>query len=112
MTRVFIYSEEFDKKWFGLNLTDDDLFELETYLLKNPTAGRVIKGTGSIRKLRWALPNIGKSGGVRALYIDLVMRDKIYMVDLFAKNEKDNLTDSERNELKKLTAQLKDKGAE
>ena len=76
-------------------------------MLKNPTAGKVIKGTGSIRKLRWALPDTGKSGGVRVLYLDVVVREKIYMVDLFAKNYKDDLTDAERNELKTLTAKLK-----
>jgi len=107
MTRGFTYSEEFDKKWENLNLTDNDLSMLEEYLLKNPAAGKVIKGTGGIRKLRWALPNIGKSGGIRVLYLDIVVREMIYMIDLFAKNEKDNVTDSERNELKTLTAKLK-----
>ena len=107
MTRGFIYSEEFDKKWNMLNLTDNDLSALEEYLLKNPKAGKVIKGTGSVRKLRWALPDTGRSGGIRVLYLDVVVLETIYMIDLFAKNYKENLTDAERNKLKTLTSKLK-----
>jgi len=112
MTRSFVYSEEFDKKWQKLNLTDNDLAEFEEYLLKNPTIGKVIQGTGGLRKVRWALPSTGKSGGIRVLYIDVVVREKIYAIDLFTKGEKDDLTDFEKKKLKQLTAKLKSKGAE
>lgn len=57
--------------------------------------------------MRWALPSKGKSGGIRVAYIDVVIREKIYMLDLFPKNEKDNYTDAEKKALKQLVEALK-----
>ena len=96
----FVYTKKFDKEWESVGLNDDDLRPLESYLLKNPTAGKIMVGTGGIRKLRWMLPNTGKSGGIRVLYIDYVSYGKICMFDLFAKDEKGNLSVAERNALK------------
>ena len=102
MIREFIYTPKFDREWKRLGLNDNDLGLLEAYLLENPAAGKIIEGTGGIRKARWALPNIGKSGGVRVLYIDFVFHDKIIMFDLFPKDEKENLTQAEKNALKQV----------
>ena len=105
MERAFTYSKEFDKKWFkDLELTDDILSVLEQYLLKNPDAGKIIKGTGGLRKLRWALPDNdkGKSGGVRVLYVDFVSYERIFMIDVYGKNAKENITDAEKEAFKKL----------
>jgi len=105
--RTFVYLKNFDDKWDGLELTDDDLIPLEKYLSENPNAGKVIQGTGGLRKVRWALPDTGKSGGVRILYLDIVIKERIYMIDLFAKSEKENLTKAEKNNMKKLVNELK-----
>jgi len=107
MTREFIYTKMFDEKWDKLSLSDDDLIPLEEHLLENPKAGIVVKGTNGLRKLRWKLPDSGKSSGIRVAYIDVVVSDKIYILDLFPKNEKDNYTDSERKILKQLVGELK-----
>ena len=61
--REFIITREFDSVWKSLGLNDDDLNELEIFLCKNPDAGDTMKGTGGVRKLRWALDGRGKSGG-------------------------------------------------
>lgn len=108
MEREFIYLNNFTKKWNDCELTDNELQELETHLLKNPDSGDTMKGTGGLRKVRWALPHKGKRGSIRVLYIDIVIAEKIYMIDLFTKNEKDNLTDNEKNEVKKLVKTLID----
>ena len=108
MDREFIYINNFIKKWKDCELPDSELQALEIYLLENPVAGDVMQGTGGLRKLRWALPKGGKSGGIRVLYIDIVIAEKIYMIDLFTKNEKDNLSDSEKSEVKKLVKTLID----
>ena len=105
--RMFVYLKNFDDKWNELNLTDDDLILLEDYLSENPDSGNVIQGTGGLRKLRWALPNTSKSGGARILYLDIVVKEKIYMIDLFTKSEKENLTKAEKNNMKKLVTELK-----
>ena len=111
MTRGFLYSKKFSEKWDSLGLTDNDLNPLEKYLLNNPQAGVVVRGTGGLRKLRWILPNIGKSGGIRVAYIDVIVHEKIYILDLFPKNEKDNYTDAEKKVLKQAITEIK-KGGE
>lgn len=107
MNRCFIEAIEFTKKWHSIGLTDDDLKELQLLLLENPKAGPVMKGTGGLRKIRFSLPNSGKSGGIRVCYIDLETVQIVYLIDVFAKNEKENLTQSERNEIKKAIESLK-----
>ena len=110
MTKTFVYIKKFSDKWEKLGLADDDLAELEKYLLENPSAGVLVRGTGGLRKLRWTLPNLGKRGGIRVAYIDVVICDKIYMLDLFPKSEKDNYTDSEKIILKRLVLELRKGG--
>jgi len=110
VTRVFIYLKKFLLKWNDLGLNDDELINLEKYLLEKPKAGIVVKGTGGLRKMRWRLPYTGKSGGIRIAYIDVVVSDKIYILDLFPKTEKDNYTSAEINVLKHLVHELKNEG--
>lgn len=100
--RTFIHTEEFDKIWEESGLTEDDRIELEILLSKNPTAGKVIKGTGGLRKLRWVLPNRGKRGGARVLYIDFMAYERIYLVDVYAKGEKEDITEEEKKTFKKM----------
>ena len=108
--RQFIYTDGFNTKWEKLKLTDDDLLALELYLLKNLHSGKVIQGTGGLRKLRWKLPNTGKSGGLRILYVDIVICEELFMIDLFAKSEKDNLTEADKNTIKQFIATRIKKG--
>lgn len=49
-------------------LTDDECAGLQNFLVENPERGDIIKGGGGIRKLRYALPGRGKSGGIRVIY--------------------------------------------
>lgn len=102
MTRGFMYTPKFDKEWEKLGLTDEDLRLFEVYLLENPEAGNIIEGTGGIRKVRWAFPNTGKSGGIRVLYVDFIFYDLIIIFDLFTKDEKENLTQAEKKALKQV----------
>jgi len=102
MVRTFVYTSKFNRKWENLGLNDDDLRLLEIYLLENPDKGEIMEGTGGIRKMRWVLPNTGKSGGIRVLYVDFISYDKIIMFDLFSKDEKENLSNAERNALKQI----------
>lgn len=54
MKRTFIQTAEFVKCWEQLNLNDDDLRRLEWEILKHPKVGTVIRGTGKLRKMRFA----------------------------------------------------------
>lgn len=106
MTRTFIQTDEFVKRWKELGLTDDDLRRLELMIMKNPQAGPIIQGTGKLRKLRFAYENMGKSGSTRVCYVDFLVFNTVYLITAYAKNEKDNLTQKECNEVKKLISML------
>ena len=102
MTRTFIQTNEFVRNWERLGFTDDDLRKLELELLQKPCVGSVIKGTGKLRKMRFAFQNRGKRGSVRICYVDFAPYKAIYLITVYPKNEKDNLTKEECNEIKKL----------
>ena len=96
----------FDKQWRAMGLDDNDLQALQIELLKDPQIGSVIKGTGKLRKMRFAFPNRGKSGSSRVLYVDFVLAETIYLIFAYPKNEKDKLTDEERNNIKKMIEKI------
>ena len=106
MTRTFVELPLFRSKWKSLGLNDDDLKRLQEQILLDPKIGSVMKDTGGIRKMRFAFEHRGKSGGVRVIYIDFEVYEKIYLLTAYPKNEKDNLTKAERNELRELVKVL------
>ena len=100
MTRKFVTTKIFDKRWAEMGLEDEDLRKLEAYLLENPGVGDIIQGAGGAIKLRWALPGAGKSGGARIIYIDLIRVEHIHFITCYPKTKKDTLTDSEKAAIK------------
>ncbi|MBX3176287.1 MAG: type II toxin-antitoxin system RelE/ParE family toxin [Candidatus Hydrogenedentes bacterium] len=96
---------EFVRRAAGL-LTDDEKRELLNYLASEPRAGVLVQGTGGVRKLRWAVGVKGKSGGVRVIYYVHGIRVPIFLLTVYGKREKDNLTKAECNELALLTSAL------
>lgn len=106
MTRIFVELPLFRSKWDGFGLNDEDLRRLQMELLEDPKVGDVMKGTGGVRKMRFAFEHQGKSGGVRVIYVDFEVYEKIYLLTAYTKNEKENLTKDERNEIKKLITVL------
>ena len=107
MTREFIMTSVYDKLWSRLGLSDDDLSELQEALLKNPSAGDVIQGTGGARKTRFALLDTGKSGGIRVIYIDITHKKQIYLILCYPKSQQDDLTQEQRKQVKALVDTLK-----
>jgi hypothetical protein len=65
-----------------------------------------MEGTGGVRKLRWGRGTQGKSGGVRVIYYVHSERMPLYLLTLFAKNEKANISKAERQELNDLVELL------
>ena len=76
--------------------------DIVNYLSLHPKAGDLMEGTGGVRKLRWGRGAQGKSGGVRVIYYVHSDVMPLYLLALFAKNERSNLSKSERNELAEL----------
>lgn len=87
-------------------LSEFEKSELITHLSVNPSAGTRIKGTGGIRKLRWSYGGRGKRGGVRVVYFFHDLDMPLFLLTLFGKNEKSNLSPEEKNTLSKLVREL------
>ena len=87
-------------------LSEIEKAELIAYLSVHPGAGVLIKGAGGIRKLRWARSGRGKSGGVRVVYYFHSRGMQLYLLTLFGKNEKANLSMEEKNFLSGLVREL------
>ena len=107
MTRTFIRMPEFEKQCKHIGLNEYDVMEIENSLLENPAIGSIMQGTGGLRKFRIPLQSKGKRGGARVIYVDFNYYRKIYLITAYAKNELDNLSQAERNELKNLVRILK-----
>jgi len=108
MTRLFVELPIFRSRWKNMGLTDDDLKRLQEELLADPKIGAVMRGTGGVRKMRFAFEQRGKSGSVRVIYVDFEVYEKIFLITAYPKNEKDNLTDTERNEIKQMIHALEE----
>lgn len=102
LSREFVRIPSFEIKWERLGFSDEDLRQLEAILLQNPKIGPVMKGTGRARKMRYAFENRGKSGSARVIYVDFEVYEKIYLLDVYAKKDQDNLSKEDRNDLKLL----------
>lgn len=85
----------------------DGIEEVAVYLIDHADAGDVIQGAGGVRKLRWAAKGKGKRGGVRIIYVYVVIAARIYLLRCYAKNVKTDLTADEKKELRQITAHLK-----
>jgi len=74
-------------------LSDEEYRGLQNALAENPESGDLIKGGGGIRKVRHAAQGRGKSVGVRAIYYGIKDRHQIYMLVVYPKSKKDDLSD-------------------
>ncbi|MDR3056102.1 MAG: type II toxin-antitoxin system RelE/ParE family toxin [Zoogloeaceae bacterium] len=87
-------------------LSEMERQDIVRYLAEHPKGGDLMEGTGGVRKLRWRRGGQGKSGGVRVIYYFYDETIPIYLLTLFAKGDRANLSKAERNELARLTTLL------
>ncbi len=83
-------------------MSDDEYLALQEALIMRPELGVVIKNSGGLRKLRWALQGRGKSGGVRVIYYWMNADEQLYMLLAYPKNEQENLTDAQLSALRAI----------
>ncbi len=101
----FIETPTFTRQVLEL-LTDEDYRRLQNVLVEDPGCGDLVKGGGGIRKVRHAVQGKGKSGGVRAIYYWVKDNHQIYMLVVYPKSKKDNLSDKETSILRELVKEL------
>ena len=83
-------------------LTDEEYRKLQVELVSRPDSGQIIAGSGGLRKVRWAIKGRGKSGGVRVIYYWAVRRDRLLMLLIYSKSERDDLTAAQVKSLSKI----------
>ena len=87
-------------------LTDAERLALVDHLAANPTAGDLMEGTGGARKVRWGARGKGKRGGARVISFYGGPGLPVFLLTLFGKGERANLSKAERNALRRLLADL------
>lgn len=93
---------EEDPDFTSLRLIGEDgIFAVQMFLLRQPDAGDIIPGSGGCRKLRWAAKGRSKRGGARVIYYWMTDDHRILLIDLYAKNESENLSQAQLKELKR-----------
>ena len=86
----FIEATLFTKLVYSF-LTDDEYLGLQGYLLQFPESGKVVPGSGGVRKLRWAMSGTGKRGGIRVIYYFKKQDDEIWLLTIYSKSETENI---------------------
>jgi hypothetical protein len=87
---TFIESSAFERL-LPIYLDDDEYAELQQYMMQNPEAGRLVRGSGGVRKLRWVRPGMGKRGGLRVVYFVRYEPNEFWRLSLYAKAKQENV---------------------
>lgn len=107
-TREFVETSAFTRRVDAEGR--DLLFEIQSQLLRDLEAGEVVRGTGGLRKARVADAGRGKGkrGGYRVIYLDIPRVQRTYLLALYDKDEKDDLSHEETRTLRGLVEMLKE----
>ncbi len=80
---------------------------MEDAIAADPEAHPVVAGTNGVRKARWSRPGMGKRGGVRLIYYFWMESSAVVLITIYAKNEKENLTDADKKEIRRAIKSLR-----
>jgi hypothetical protein len=97
----FVYLSVFDRAAKGL-LSETDLQTIEAAIVANPKVGATVAETGGVRKMRYALPGRGKSGGARIIYYYRGVKGRVYMITAYGKSRQENLSRADRHTIHQL----------
>ena len=109
MKFVFVHLPPFASKARKLRLTLEDFREIENVITTGPERSPVVSGSGGLRKMRFApaASGGGKSGALRICYFLIDEAARVYLVTLFSKSEKSNLSPGDIREIASLIASIK-----
>jgi hypothetical protein len=108
MKAVFVETTDFSE-WVAEFFPDEHFAKVQQELMDNPDRGVVMSGCGGMRKLRTADPKRGqgKRGGARLIYLYVPEVKRFYLLDIYGKDEKDDLSAEEKKILRALAEKLK-----
>ena len=95
-----IESPLFQKLW-PLYWSEEERGEFAAFIASDPKAGAVIRESGGLRKIRWARPGTGKSGGVRIIYFTRTDEGEIMLLTMFAKGTTGNIPTAKLKEIRR-----------
>ena len=110
MRKTFFESAEFTE-WVTEYLADDEYAAVQRELLRDPDKGDVMPGCGGMRKLRIADPRRGqgKRGGARVIYLHVPEADRIYLITVYGKDQRDDISAGDKKLYQRLARVLKGK---
>ena len=106
MSAAIAYTSIYEKR-VGKTLRTEEREAMELHVADNPARHPIVSGTGGVRKARWGRRGKGKRGGVRLIYFYRLIADVVYFLDIYAKNEKEDLTLADKQQLKELVNRLR-----
>ncbi|WP_419163655.1 type II toxin-antitoxin system RelE/ParE family toxin [Candidatus Palauibacter sp.] len=102
---LFVETTTFTRH-LSAHLDDAGYAELQEFLSARPDAGKVVRGTGGLRKIRWRSKGSGKRGGIRVIYYRCFREDRIYLLTLYAKGVRNDLTLAEKTAWRKVVEEI------
>ena len=93
-------TKAFERSVRALGATDEELQALEAAIAADPDAGDVIRGLKGARKIRFAMAGKGKSGGGRAIYVVVRVREAVYLLLAYAKSAQAEISTVQRKAIK------------
>lgn len=87
-------------------LDEDELDRLKNFLSNNPQSGEIIPGLRGIRKMRWQVDHKGKSGGVRIIYLFYNASMPVFLLNIYKKSEKSDMSSKEKKILNSMVDEL------
>ena len=87
---TFVESSSFERV-LPVYLDESEYVELQQYMMQNPEVGRVVPGSGGVRKLRWARAGMGKRGGLRIIHFLRYEPNEFWMLAIYAKSRREDI---------------------
>ncbi|RME73405.1 MAG: transcriptional regulator [Chloroflexi bacterium] len=87
---IFIETSIFTRLIYSY-LSDDEYLGLQMFLDRYPDKGKIIPGSGGVRKLRWSTSGRGKRGGIRVIYYWRASENEIWLLTIYGKNERETI---------------------
>lgn len=104
--QTVIETPEFLRRARECGVSDEERTEIVDFIAANPMAGVEVSGTGGARKVRFAGKGRGKSGGHRIITFYSGTDTPVFLITMFTKNEKTDLSQKERNALKQVLPEI------